>query len=440
MAAPLSSSSHPDDAHSEGKSNRRYFPGWTMLGIAAAGQFMSAPGQSYSIAALKDPMRDTLGVSETDFSLAYGFATLVSAVLVPVFGRLVDRFGARVMLPLIAAALGAACFQMSRADSLFDLYFGFSFVRTLGQGALFLVSIWLVGEWFERRRGMATAIAGIGGGLSVMTVPLVNNMLVESYGWQTTWVVMAVAVSATLVLPGILLIRDRPEDLGLRPDGVAPVFPAGAKSDSEQKSSIKPAITALEDSWTVHETIRDSTFWKLLSVPATSGLVGTGLVFHQVALFDQHGLSAQEALGLLSIQAMFATAMSFPAGYLTDRVPSRYLLLAAMIMLAAATVLVTILPFRWMALVYALLMGLHGSILRSTATVVWINYYGRTHQGAVRGVAWAVMILGAALGPFPLAYSIDAVGSYAPALYGFLILPLLAGIAVWTATPPVRQR
>jgi len=411
-----------------------------MLGIAAAGQFMSAPGQSYSIAALKDPMRDTLRVSETDFSLAYGFATLVSAALVPVFGRLVDRFGARVMLPLIAAALGAACFQMAQAESLFDLYFGFSFVRSLGQGALFLVSVWLVGEWFERRRGMATAVAGIGGGLSVMTVPIVNNILVESYGWQTTWMVMAVAVSGTLVVPGILLIRDRPEDLGLHPDGGEAKSSAGLQSDSEQTSLIKPAITALEDSWSVDEAVRDSTFWKLLSVPATAGLVGTGLVFHQVALFDQHGLSAQEALGLLSIQAMFATAMSFPAGYLTDRVPSRYLLCAAMIMLAAATILVTTLPLQWMALAYALLMGLHGSIVRSTATVVWINYYGRTHQGAIRGVAWAVMILGAALGPFPLAYSIDAVGSYAPALYGFLILPLLAGIAVWTATPPVRQR
>ena len=440
MAALVSSSSCPNGINSKGKRNRRYFPGWTMLGIAAAGQFMSAPGQSYSIAALKDPMRDTLRVSETDFSLAYGFATLVSAALVPVFGRLVDRFGARVMLPLIAAALGAACFQMAQAESLFDLYFGFSFVRSLGQGALFLVSVWLVGEWFERRRGMATAVAGIGGGLSVMTVPIVNNILVESYGWQTTWMVMAVAVSGTLVVPGILLIRDRPEDLGLHPDGGEAKSSAGLQSDSEQTSLIKPAITALEDSWSVDEAVRDSTFWKLLSVPATAGLVGTGLVFHQVALFDQHGLSAQEALGLLSIQAMFATAMSFPAGYLTDRVPSRYLLCAAMIMLAAATILVTTLPLQWMALAYALLMGLHGSIVRSTATVVWINYYGRTHQGAIRGVAWAVMILGAALGPFPLAYSIDAVGSYAPALYGFLILPLLAGIAVWTATPPVRQR
>jgi len=114
-------------------------------------------------------------------------------------------------------------------------------------------------------------------------------------------------------------------------------------------------------------------------------------------------------------------------------------LFAAMVMLAAATLLVTTLPFTWMAFVYAMLMGLHGSILRSTGTVVWINYYGRAHQGEVRGVAWSMMILGAALGPLPLAWSIDYLGSYDAALYGFLILPLLAGAAVWTAIPPLRQ-
>lgn len=81
----------------------RYFPGWTMLAISGAGQFMSAPGQSYSVAAIKDPMRTDLGISETDFALAYGCATLLSAALLPFFGRQIDRFGARIMLPLIDA-------------------------------------------------------------------------------------------------------------------------------------------------------------------------------------------------------------------------------------------------------------------------------------------------------------------------------------------------
>lgn len=429
-------SPEPAVAQRDDLPGRRYFPGWTMVGFAALGQYMSAPGQSYSVAALKDPMRDALGITETNFSLAYAFATLVSAALVPFFGRLVDRLGARIMLPLVAAGLGIACLQMSRTQTLFDLYLGFSFVRTLGQGAMFLLSIWLVGEWFEHKRGIATAIAGLGGGLSVMTVPLINNLLIDWYGWETTWAVLAVGVAGSLVLPGLLMIRDRPEDLGLHPDGLDPEDEEAGDDGSGEATAGGPSITSLEDSWTVAEAVRDVTFWKLLAVPATSGLVGTGLIFHQVALFEQHGLSASEALGLLAFQAVFAMVMSFPAGYATDRVPARYLLFAAMTMLAGATLMVITLPFTWTALIYASLLGLHGSIMRSTATVVWINYYGRAHQGAVRGVAWAVMIVGAAIGPLPLALSIDELGSYAPALWGFLTLPAFAGLLVWTAKPP----
>lgn len=443
-----------------------FFPGWTMLAISAAGQYMSAPGQSYSVAAIKDPMRAGLGISETDFSLAYGCATLLSAALLPTFGRLVDRFGARVMLPLIATGLGAACLQMSRVNSLIDLYVGFAFVRTLGQGAMSLVSVWLIGEWFEQRRGMATAIAGLGGGLSVMTVPLINNRIIEHSGWEANWVALGLAAWVILVLPGVLLIRDRPEDLGLHPDGLDPDPPsaaepardasseppetgdiAAAQVPSEQRppeqissaqgpSTEGPSILSYADSWTVAEAIRNPTFWKLLSVPTTSGLVGTGLVFHQVALLGQHGLLPWQALGLMTIQAGFATAMTFPVGYLTDRVQNRFILFVAMCLLATATLLVLNLPAAWLAIVYALLLGMHGSIMRSTANVIWINYYGRAHQGAIRGVAWAMMIFGAALGPFPLAISIDHLGTYAPALYGLLTLPALAALAVWTATPP----
>jgi len=192
-------------------------------------------------------------------------------------------------------------------------------------------------------------------------------------------------------------------------------------------------ITSAGGSWTVREVLRDPTFWKLLTVPSTAGLVGTGLVFHQVSLMGVHGLEPYEALGLMTIQAAFATLMTFPVGWLTDRFESRHLLFCAMLALAAATTLAVSMPFQWMAVVYALLLGLHGSILRSTGTVVWINFYGRAHQGAVRGIAWSAMILASALGPLPLAVSIDRFHSFQPALSLFMALPLCAAAAVSTA-------
>ena len=481
FAMPASIAAEPQSQQHEStrqtERSYRWFPGWTMLGISAAAQYMSAPGQSYSVAALKDPMQADLAVSETQYSLAYACATVISAAMLPYIGRLVDRFGARITLPLIAIGLGAGCWMMSSVESLTGLYVGFGIVRCLGQGALSLVSAWIVGEWFERRRGIATAMAGLGGGLSVMSVPLINNWFVENYGWQSAWQGLACGVWVLLLLPGIFILRNRPEDLGLHPDGTPPESdsktsnyadtsttresshtatqavlldestsdnatqsPNTAQATQDKTTSTGPVITSFENSWTVHEVLRNPTFWKLLCVPATSGLVGTGLIIHQVRLLERHGLDRTESLLMMTLQAGCATVMQFPAGWLTDRVPSRYILAAAMMFLAMATLLAIDMPFIGLAGVYAMLLGLHGSIMRSTATVVWINYYGRAHQGAVRGVAWSAMILAAAIGPLPLAISNDYYGAYEPALIMFLALPLLAAAAVWTAHPPQRAR
>lgn len=411
----------------------KYFPGWTMLGIAAMAQFLSAPGQSFSVAVFKDPMRASLGLSETQYSLAYGFATIVSACLLPFIGRMLDHWGARIILPVVATGLAISCYFMSQIHTLGSLYLGFSLVRSLGQGALTLISVWMVGEWFEKKRGRTTALAGFGSAFSVMTVPFLNSWLISHYGWKTGWVFHAVTVAVCLILPGIFIVRNRPEDLGLHPDGIDPDREPEPKPEEKSK---RPLITATIESWTVRQVLRDPTFWKLLSVITTHALVGTGLVFHQIALLGSHGVPEYWAIRMMAFQALCATLLMFPAGWLTDRFPSRYILCFSMLCLALANLIVLTMPAIWMVVVYTFLLGTTGSIFRSTATVVWINYYGRMNQGAVRGVAWSMMILASALGPLPVAMSIDYFGSYNPVLYLFMALPLVAAFAVWSAHPP----
>jgi sugar phosphate permease len=322
---------------------------------------------------------------------------------------------------------------MSYVSGLASLYFGFSFVRSLGQGALSLVAAWLVGEWFSRRRGFATALSGLGGSLSVMTIPLLNIYVILHFGWQVGWQVLGFAAWALLMVPSLFLVRDRPEDLGLLPDGdTADYVPAPVKND--KTSGLHPIRQ--ESSWPVDNVLRDPTFWKLLVVPATSGMVGTGLVFHAVSLLGSRGVSAGWALALISFQALVATFAALVAGWLTDRWQARYLLSLAMLLLAAAGTTVLIMPFPLVAVFYAIALGVHGSILRSTAVVVWMNYYGREHQGTIRGIAMAVMIFAAAAGPLPLALSIDWFQTYDIALYLFIATPLLASALVWTAGPP----
>lgn len=417
----------------------RYFPGWTMVGMAAAAQFMSAPGQSYSVAAFKEPMRSSLQISETSFSLAYAFATVISGLLLPQVGRLIDRFGARKMLPIIAGALGFACIGMSQISGLGSLYIGFSFVRSLGQGALSLVAAWMVGEWFSRRRGFATALSGVGGSVSVMVIPLLNAYMIAQFDWTIGWVVLGVMVWIILFIPSLFLVRDRPEDIGLVPDGIDKNVRDPSESD-EIVANEKAATT--EDStgdWSVSNVLRDLTFWKLLAVPATSGMVGTGLIFHAVSLLGSRGVSPGWAIALISFQATIATFMAMVAGWLTDRCQARFLLALAMLLLAFCSSLVLVLPLPILAVFYAVAMGIHGSILRSTGMVVWMTYYGRKHQGAIRGIALAAMIFAAAIGPMPLALSIDYFETYNVALVAFIAIPITAGLLVWTVGKPQQQ-
>ena len=405
-----------------------------MLGFSAAAQFMSAPGQSYSVSAFKEPMRASLGISETNVSFAYSVATIVSGLMLPWTGRMVDRFGARVVLPIAAGLLGIACVVMSFVTNVPLLYVGFTLIRCLGQGAMWLIGTWIVGEWFLRKRGFATAVSGLGSSLSVMLFPVLNLYLIKQFGWQTTWQVLGVIVAATIVLPSILFLRDRPEDIGLHPDGIDP-------SESEEVSNPRVASNQpTEESWTLKEVLVDATFWKLISVGVCAGMIGTGLVFHQETIFAAHGISKDLAMWLISIQALIGTIAAFWAGSLTDRYPAERLLGLAMLMFSASIFLIYFLPHWSLVFIFAILNGLNGAIQRTAGTVVWVNYYGRENQGVIRGAAMSAMILAAAAGPLPLAMCNDRLGTYGPVLVAYGIIPLLSMALVLSAKQPRRRK
>ena len=412
-----------------------------MLAVSTLGMFLSAPGQSFSVAAFIDPMLNDLGLLRTDYSIAYLIAGLVGGALLPGIGLLLDRVGARVLLPALGLLLGLACLWMSSIGTLVGLSVGFTLIRSIGQGAVTLASTWLVGEWFQQRRGLAMGVVGLGGAASVMTIPQLNDWMIDEYGWRMAWWGLATMVWCGLVLPALLLVRDRPEPLGLLSDGRWHDDQVVDQSDPALQSSQASQEGSQDVDLTVGQAIRLSSFWKLLAVWCTTSMVGTGLIFHQVSLLATHGVAREDALLLLGMQALVGTGSGVLAGFLTDMGFERFLLGASMLFLSLAIGLMLWMPDPRWALAYSGLMGLQGGIIRTAGTAVWINYYGRTSQGAIRGVAMAAAVVAAACGPLPLALSWDWTGSYSVSLLVFGVLPLLAGTGVLTARSPrgIRQ-
>ena len=168
-------------------------------------------------------------------------------------------------------------------------------------------------------------------------------------------------------------------------------------------------------------------------------MVGTGLAFYQASLLERIDVSRQYAFWLFAVQAGSAIFSSFVAGYFTGKIPARYLLFVSVAGLACGVVLLLTITKPWMAIFYSIMLGLNGGILRSTGMVVWVNYFGRKHQGAVAGSAMSICAIASALGPLPLALSFDQFGSHQPALLAFLTIAICASYAVFTARPPQKQ-
>ncbi|MCH2370001.1 MAG: MFS transporter [Pirellulales bacterium] len=377
-------------------------------------------------------MIDSIGILDTDYMLAYMFATIFSGLAIPMVGPYVDRYGARIFLSITSVSLALTCVFMSQVEHITSLYMGLSLLRIFGQGLMCLLGAWLVGEWFEQRRGFAMGVSGFGGALSVATVPLGNAWLIEANGWQETWIPQAWVLAIAFIVPPFLLVRDRPEAEGLFPDcRFTPI-----KDEPDDQTEYSPHIT--RDNWERSEALRNSTFWKLVLCWASTSLVGTGIVIYQKKIFQEVGVPDNQPYYILALQACVAIGTCLTAGHLTTRVQARYLMATAMFLLSTSMLILLTMTEPWLAIVVAILLGTQGGIIRTVGSVVWVNYYGRKNQGAISGAALSLAVIGSALGPLPLALSSDFLGSTTPALVSFFLLPLVAGLLVLTATPPKR--
>ncbi|MEX2431577.1 MAG: MFS transporter [Dehalococcoidia bacterium] len=396
-----------------------------MLPAAALGLFASGPGQTYSISIFVDSIVDELGWTSTAVSGLYTLGSLTAAAGMLLAGRLLDRFGARVLLCGAAFGLGLAALWMSTVSSQLGLYAGFAALRVFGQGSLTLGSTVLIAMWFVQRRGRATALGSLGVMASGAAFPPLIYLLISQFGWRTAWVVLAFIVWCFIPLAAVF-IRKSPESVGLRPDGAPASEAAGAEGTS-----------AIIEGWTLSEAMGTRSFWLVLIATSSQSLITTALVFHQVALLGSKGLDVGISALVLSAMAPASLVGNFLGGSLSDRISNRYLLIAGQVLLLVAMAAALAVAAAWQAVIYGVLLGFASGFLMNVAAVIWPNYYGRRDLGSIRGVATTTMVAAAALGPLPFAFAFDIVGSYNITLLLFALLPLVCAVAAYGAHRPM---
>ncbi len=398
--------------------NRRFFYGWTIVGVASLGIFASGPGQSHTFSVFVGPIGRDLGVSSASIATAYGLATLAAAFLLPQVGRLIDRFGPRRMLVAIVILLGLACLFFGAAANFLWLAVGFGLLRFFGQGSLMLGSANLVSHWFSRSRGFAMSLMALGFGVSMAVHPPLSQYLIAEIGWRQAWFTLG-ALTWLLMLPPIfLLVHDKPEHLGLRPDG-------GDKEEPAHKTETGDApISGL----TLKESLRESSFYVLSFGWFAIAMLVTTLHFYQVSILTAQGVSTEVAARVFTVSAVAMVAAMPLVGRLFDRVRTRYVFALGLLITTASLIGVTLVTGAASSIAYAVLFGLNNAFSMTMFGYIWPRYFGRRHIGSIQGTGQMIGVVGASLGPLPVGLAFDLLGSPTLTLRLLALIPIAAAI------------
>ncbi|MBW4556008.1 MAG: MFS transporter [Trichormus sp. ATA11-4-KO1] len=391
--------------------------GWVVLMAGTIGMLMTTPGQTVGVSVFLDKIINELNISRSAVALLYMVGTLGGSFSLPFIGRLIDRKGPRYGVIAIAFFFALACVGMGFVQGLFTLGLGFIAIRGLGQGALGLVSINVINLWFVRRRGLAISLSGIGFALGVAIFPLLIEFLIAQFGWRLAYMILGGVVAVTILPIGAAIYREQPERYGLQPDG---------KVISTQNQLPE------EVNYTLAAARRTFTFWLFAAGSFCVAALGTGLIFHHYSIMATAGLERAIA-AVVFIPFGFVTASAnFVTGILMDRVSPRLLLSAMLMLLSAALFMSVRVTGAESMLAYGCLLGLMQGMSSVIQAGVYAYYFGRSHLGAISGLATTISVAGTAFGPVLFATGFERFGSYAPILGFSMTLPLaIAFTSLW---------
>ncbi|NWF53417.1 MAG: MFS transporter [Syntrophaceae bacterium] len=366
------------------------------------------------------PLKRDLAVSSAAISLIYGAARLEGGAEGPLVGYLVDRWGPRAMMLTGALLAGTGFILLSLVQTFWQFFYIYIFIISLGFNAGFFHPVYAaVNSWFIRKRGIGFALTGVAASIGGMvTAPLLSSLIL-AFGWRTAAVISGVIILAVAV-PAALPIRRNPESIGLLPDGI----PKERNAADGPSSGPEPAP---QREFTVTEALRVGDFWILLFAIALRVSITVGLTIHFVPLFVWKGQSEAASAYLVSLFALSTIPITLICGWFGDRW-DKSLICGLGVLPTMAGMLFLICGHSGISL-YALPVGL--AITMGTVPLNWAligDFFGRRSYGTLRGIMVVGTGLGTFLSPIYAGWTFDRSGSYAPTLWTFFVVHLLAAV------------
>ena len=414
-----------------------FYYGWLILGMSSLATFAASGVSQVVLGGIQVYVSEETRWDISTFSYAATIGTWCSGLIAPFIGRLADRYGPRWLMPSGLLIAGVCFLLLSGVSSVWQFYAAYIVARAVSNPVLIgLVPRTAAVNFFRRRRNIALALVStfrpIAGAINIQLIALIAI----SQSWRDAFCYLGIFAFA-LVIPVVLLMRRRPEDIGLQPDGAAGTPPPQPSPGGRGSSAVAPSP---ETSWTVREAIRTRPYWLIVATACVGTLASSSVGFSLVPyLVEGAGLSFTAAAGVLSFGTVLSIA-NVGWGVLSDKFTPRRCLMVTMIGSGALLAYLTMVDSLAEALVFALVWGVFSGAVGSMENMMLAQYYGRDSYGSLLGLFSPFQTAALGLGPSLASVLRTISGSYG-ILYVVMVAAYLASAALlYLARAPVRAR
>lgn len=380
----------------------RVFYGWIVVACAFV-VLCVAYGIQFSFGVFMPEISKDTGWGRDALSLPYALYVFLYSALGAVSGRFTDRWGPRIVITVGGCLLGVGIILTSQVQSLWQMYLSLGVIAASGMSAAYVPCNATVVRWFIEKRGLAIGLTSSGASFGTFLFPPLAAALISSFGWRGAYLTLGLLGLTLIILCATFMVRD-PEQIGLHPDGQAPVSLPASPSTSP------PVVT--NDEWTLAEAKRTAPFWLLNLVFTLTWLVVFMPMVHLVPFAVDLGIPQFRAAMTISVVGLAGSVGRLFIGTISDRL-GRVATLGLCFVLQGlgflgftmSSGLTTLYPA-------AAIFGLSYGGVTALFPAIIGDFFGRMSVGSIAGFIFAISGAPAAFGPLIAGYMYTVTGSY----------------------------
>ena len=407
----------------------RIFYGYWLVLVTFAFLFLAIGCGSFAFSLFVTPLQEVLGWSRGQIMVGFTIFFMMMGLVSPIVGRFVDRYGARLVIPLGGVVMGLGFVVVSRMSDLYLFYLGYVLVGSGAAGMGQVPCSAVISHWFQKRRGTAIGFMAAGVGAGGILAPFISN-IIANHGWRAAYMAMAILIWVVVIPLGAIVVRTRPSEMGMYADG-API-PAGAPKETAA------TVTGIP--------LRSAARTKAFVLIAFSFFAGCfasmGLVQAPVSFLQDTGFPIETAAAALGAVGIGSGLGKIVFGWLCDKMQPKHAWAIGQAMMAVSVVvLLGIRADSSMALIwaYALLAGFGMGAWLPTLSILASANFGLAFYGAVFGALNLAQNTGTATGPLFAGIMYDATGAYYWTFVTYGVMLLIGIPLILLVKKPLQQ-